>query len=168
MSDNICIRCKINLAVNPDEGLCRECIDKTVKYSELYYDTKYLARIMGVGERTTRRRAYAYQIPGTIYDGSRYIFKKNVIDEWDKAGQSVPFIPENPITPIIPPAPTNPLQEEAAVRCRKKDHSWLSDPKYDGIAYTSEETTVEQTEYTVLAGYERTCYFCKYSTFVLA
>jgi len=168
MSDKLCIRCKLNTVEDPDEELCQDCIDKTVNYSDLYYDTMYLAGIMGVDERTARRRAHADIIPGKKSDKKRHLFRKAVIDAWDKAGQPIPFIPEIPITPVIPTTPTNPLQEEAAARCRKEDHSWLSDPKYDGIAYTSKPTTVRQTEYTVLAGYNRTCYFCKYSTFVLA
>jgi len=166
MSDKLCIRCKLNTIEEPDEKLCQNCIDEMVNYIDLYYDTRYLAGITGVSERTVRRRAHANKIPGTIWDGRRYLFKNNVIDEWDKAGQPVPFIPETPIIPITPQTPTSPLQQEAAARCKKGDHSWLSDPKYEGIAYTSEETTGKQTEYTVLAGYKRTCYFCKYSAFV--
>ena len=159
MSDKLCTRCKLNTVEDPYEELCQDCIDKTLYYRDLYYDIKYLAQIMGVSERTARRRAHDDKIPGKIPDDTRHLFKKDVIDEWDKAGQLIQ---------ISPKTPTNPLQEKALARCRKKDHSWLSDPKYDGIAYTSEQTTVKQTKYTVLVGYNRTCYFCKYSTFILA
>lgn len=158
MSDKYCSRCGFPIR-SPDEDLCTNCIDKRLNYSEFYYDTWDLHRMIGKSERTVRIKAHDGKIPGKVPGIKQHLFKKGVIDEWYEAGQPIPKVLKTP---------TNPLQEEAAARCRKKDHSWLSEPKYDGIAYTSEETTIKQTEYTVLAGYNRTCYFCKYSTFVLA
>jgi len=169
MSDRYCVKCGRRI-IGIAGLLCLDCkLDKTpesqdesLRYSELYYDTKDMSSIMVLSERQVRRKAHDDQIPGKVPGIKRHLFDKKKVDKWREGGYKIPK------TPKLPKPPTSPLQEEALAKCRKKDHSWLSDPKYDGIAYTSKPTTVKQTKYTVLAGYKRTCYFCKFSTFVLA
>ena len=58
MNDKLCARCKLNTVEDPDEELCQDCIDKRIYYSEFYYDTWDLQRMIGKSERTVRKKAH--------------------------------------------------------------------------------------------------------------
>jgi hypothetical protein len=60
----------------------------------------------------------------------------------------------------------NPLEvlcEEAYARCKKGDHTWFDDSRFDGLAYRCEPSYevgyigIEARQFT------KTCYFCGYS-----
>jgi hypothetical protein len=137
--------------------VCQEkALEKTTGTSPLHYNIKDLTAILGLtNEEQTRRLARKKdKIPGRVPLVREHLFYKETIDKWIQQRQ------------IIPKEPTSPLQEEAKKRCENKDHDWLSDERFDGIAYSSEDDTIQQSEHVVSVGYKRTCYFCGYSTFV--
>jgi len=84
----------------------------------------------------------------------RHLFVKEIVDSWIKQDQPIPRMP------------TTPLQEEAKALCENDDHDWLSDERFNGIAYSSRDDTRQQSETVISVGYTRTCYFCGYTTFV--
>jgi len=121
------------------------------------YNVRDMADILDLtSEEQVRRLSRDGKIPGRVPGIKQHLFVQSIVNLWLKQNQ------------IFPKIPTNPLQKEAKSKCNNEDHSWLTDERFNGIAYSSEPTTIKQTEYTVLAGYNRTCYFCKYSTFILA
>ena len=136
--------------------LCQEKASKTSSgTSHRYYNIRDLTEILGLtNEEQTRRLSRAGKIPGRVPVVKEHLFFKETIDDWIRRSQ------------VIPKTPSNPLQEEAWKRCKNNDHEWLFDEKFDGIAYSSEDDAKQQSERVVSPGYNRTCYFCGYSTFV--
>ena len=122
--------------------------------ASLHYNIADLTALLGLtNEEQTRRLSRQGKIPGRVPLVREHLFFKQVIDNWIQN--------QNPIK-----APTSPLQEEARKRCVNKDHDWLFDGRFDGIAYSSEDATKQQSKEVVAVGFQRTCYFCGYSMFV--
>jgi hypothetical protein len=100
-----------------------------------------------------KRKGRAGLIPGRIPGAKAHLYNREVFDQWIKSG-GLPLH-----------RPSSPLQQEAYKRCVKKDHGWLSNDKFDGIAYGT-ETISERGEYSITVKYRRTCYFCDHSEIV--
>jgi hypothetical protein len=159
MARQQCIGCGNILPRHHLGRLCINCQEKALKKTNgtcsLHYNISDLTEILGLtNEEQTRRLSRAGKIPGRVPIVKRHLFFKGIIDDWIKKNQ------------IFPIFPTNPLQEEAKSRCDHKDHDWLYDERFDGIAYSSEDAAKQQSENVISTGHKRTCYFCGYSTFV--
>jgi len=138
--------------------LCQEAAEeKHIAISPDYYTVRDMMEILNFkSEEQVRRLSRKGAIPGRVPRIREHLFVKKTVDKWIAEGQPISRIP------------TSPLQEEAKERCQKGDHRWLADEKFNGIGYRSEETTVWQTQFTIMAGYKRTCYFCGRSEFITA
>jgi len=114
-----------------------------------------MADLLGLtSEEQVRRLSRNGKIPGRVPGIKQHLFARPIVNPWLKQNQTLPKIP------------TNPLQEEARARCGNKDHDWLSDERFSGLAYSSEDAAKQQSEKVISVGHDRTCYFCGYSTFV--
>lgn len=150
----LCSKCKNREVPKGFPGdLCVECSLDQPDEANPYYQAKDLAQLLQISEEQVRRKAREGKIPRGVPGIRRRLWLKSVIKEWIGEGQPVPRIP------------TSPLQEEARALCKKKDHSWLHDDKYDGIAYAKKDET-RMGEHTVKIGWRHTCYFCGFSQYI--
>jgi hypothetical protein len=159
MKNRNCTHCDRPLPHQHIGGLCplcqEEALEKTAGSSPLHYNIEDITGILGfTNEEQARRLSRAGKIPGRVPLVREHLFFKETVDRWIANSQ------------VLPRTPTNPLQEEAKKRCENSDHEWLLDEKFDGIAYSSEDDTMQQSEPVISPGYKRTCYFCGYSMFV--
>lgn len=148
----ICNRCGSVLNRYNPGTLCFPCQEKKMEAianeEKRYYDASDMMDILGLkSEEHVRRKARDGLIPGRIPGIRRHLFLKEVIDDWIRSGG------------IVQRKPTSPLQEEAYALCRRGDHSWLDDARFDGIAYRSEDVS-DLVGSLVTIKQKRTCYFC--------
>ena len=113
-----------------------------------YYDIKDLAEILGKNEEQVRRDFRQGKIPGRLPLEKKVRFLKKTVNDWLEDGQPVLWIPPSP------------LMIEAEKLCEGKDHGWLLDEQYKGIAYLSKESVAWQSENIITVGYKHVCYFC--------
>jgi hypothetical protein len=150
-----CAECGTQLnRYNPGK-LCFPCQDKRrekiAARTKQYYDVDDMMEMMGLeSTEQVKRKGRAGLIPGRIPERKAHLYNREVVDQWIKSG-GLPLH-----------RPSSPLQQEAYERCIKKDHSWLSDEKFDGIAYGT-ETISERGESSINVKSRRTCYFCDHS-----
>ncbi len=137
---------------------CPKCLtaalESKTSTSADHYNSRDIADLMGLtSEEQVRRLSRAGKIPGRVPGIKQHLFVQPVINQWIKQNQ------------ILPKVPTNPLQEEAKKRCENKDHDWLFDEKFNGIAYRTYDDLPQQGEEVLKVGhkYRRSCYFCGYS-----
>jgi hypothetical protein len=157
MKTKLCPKCKDQkIPVNFPGGICLKCSLDLPQESTLTYDVHDLVNLLHTSEEQIRRMARAGKLPHRMPGIRRYLWMKAVIDKFMDEGQPIPRIP------------TSPMQEEARGRCKLKDHEWLQDDKYDGIAYVTDENThhLQIVGHANRVGYYRTCYFCGYSKFI--
>jgi len=121
----ICIKCGKPISSYNPSDLCWACQEKNI-YSMVEsggpnYTLEDMRVILGFQSDTQVKRMWAKgSIPGRIPGIKKYLFHKQTVDEWVKSGG------------IIPKQPTNPIQHEAYERCKKNDHSWLHDERFEG------------------------------------
>ena len=89
-----------------------------------------------------------------------------------KQPQSLPFQFKDEVLELVRAVtsqerqPTTPLQEEARKMCQQGDHSWLSDRRFEGHAYTTDDPSELLGESDSIQ-YRAKCYFCRYSEVVM-
>ncbi|GAG18682.1 unnamed protein product [marine sediment metagenome] len=154
-----CIECDNPIPLHYIGRRCSECLiaalESTTYTSPDPYNVRDMADILNLtSEEQVRRLSREGKIPGRIPGIKQHLFIQPIVNKWLKQNQTLPKIP------------TNPLQAEAKARCDNKDHDWLYDERFNGIAYISEEGAKQQSEKVISTGHDRTCYFCGYSTFV--
>ena len=148
----ICAECGAILISQNAGLLCFPCQEKRQEKMSAgarpYYDVNEMAQMMGLeSAEQILRLGRKGLIPGRIPLVKEHRYNREVIDEWIKSG-GLPLH-----------RPTSPLQQEAYQECVKKDHRWLSDDRFNGMAYGT-ETADEPGEYTIHIKSKRTCYFC--------
>jgi len=153
--ERICPECGAKLASDNSERLCSPCKEKErdalVSDDKLHYDAQELAVKMGLkSELQVRRRWKKGLIPGRVPVIRKHLYWKEIIDKWISSGR------------VVERRPTSPAQEKAQRQCSKKDHSWLTDDKLDGIAYET-DTVLDRTSPSSMVLVERKCYFCGYT-----
>jgi hypothetical protein len=158
MSKKLCPKCKnYYLAEESSTGLCVLCSSDLPGDSSLpsYYNVHDLRCLLGLSsDEQVRRKARRGELPRNLPARRQYLWSKVAIDEWLEAGQPIPRIP------------TSPLQEEARAMCDKKDHTWLGDDKYSGVAFSSKDEFRITPLNTVALGRHHTCYFCGFSKYL--
>ena len=159
MTEKQCIECDKPIPPHYIGRRCPKCLmaalESTTSTYAGHYDARDMADLMGLAsEEQVRRLSRKGKIPGKVPGISRHLFIQPIINKWVMQNQTLPKVP------------TNPLQEEARARCDKKDHDWLSEERFSGIAYISEDAAKEQSGKVPSTGSNRTCYFCGYSTFI--
>lgn len=159
MEKKHCTGCGNILPSNHIGRLCPICqekaLEKTPGTSLDYYNIRDMAAMLDLSEGHVRRLSRDGNVlPGRIRGIKQHLWPKEIVDEWIKQGQ------------VFPKIPTSPLQEEAKERCERKDHGWLYEDRFDGIAYSSKEAAKQQSERVTVTGHNRICYFCGYSVFV--
>lgn len=147
MKTRLCRICGKPISPALDGALCLECLDKRLNYSEDYYDTRDLARLLCLGQRQVRKKACRGQIPGKVPGIKRHLFSRDKVDAWMDAGQSSIRIP------------VTPRQEKASAMCRRGDHAWMADEEYQGDSYDFDER-YEHMPNSVRLVFVHTCYFC--------
>jgi hypothetical protein len=153
-----CSQCGAQLTRYNPGKLCFPCQEKRKEKMSTdtgpNYNVPQMMVLMGLkSEEQVKRLGREGLIPGRVPLVKEHLYNKEVINEWIKSG-GLPLH-----------RPTNPLQQEAYKLCKKKDHGWFSDEKFDGIAYGT-ETISERGKYTINISHRRTCYFCNYSDIV--
>jgi hypothetical protein len=155
-----CRRCNAVVAQDNPGELCSPCQKEKQRElreklaDKLYYEIDDMSEILGIGPEQVKRLARDWKIPGKIPGIRQHRFRRVVVDDWIEQGY------------IIAKMPTNPLQHEARLRCTKKDHDWLAEGRFDGVACSSEEAVTDISQYVIGVGYNRTCYFCEKTFFV--
>jgi hypothetical protein len=147
-----CTECASPLSASNTGRLCGECQtkqrEKIAAGTREYYDVYDVTDKFGLESPEQVRRMWRKGLlPPRIPGARRLLWVKEDFDKWYKSGD----------LPLRRPA--SPLQQEAYKQCMKKDHGWLSDEKFDGIAYGKENVS-EPGEYAVNIKSKRTCYFC--------
>ena len=153
-----CEKCGNPLNMYSRGRLCRACqlkkIEAMADGTKPYYDVPDLMEIMGLeSEEQVKRLGRKRIIPGRIPGIKAHRYVKDEVDQWIRSG-GLPLH-----------KPTNPLQQEAYDLCIKKDHGWLRDDKFAGLAYT-QETVSATRRFSMNVGEKRTCYFCGHSEIV--
>ena len=151
MTGKLCSKCHIGeVPDNIPGSVCEYCSAEVSPH----YDVQNMRDILGLSsDEQVRRKARKGEIPGRVPGIRRCLWRREDIDAWLKQSQPIPRIP------------TSPLQEEALALCKKKDHSWLWDDKYEGIAYARKDASTYDS-HVIKIGWNHTCYFCKFSQYI--
>jgi hypothetical protein len=162
MNSRQCIDCGKPIEVQLIGRRCRKCLNTALESTDYAsidpYTIKDVADIMNLtSDEYVRKLSREKKIPGRIAcSGKQHRFFPAIINQWHKQNH------------ILPKVPTNPLQEEAKMRCENKDHDWLMEERFEGIAYQVEKDIPQSGVEVLKTGYRyrRVCYFCGYSTTV--
>ncbi|MFC1866333.1 hypothetical protein ACFLYB_06445, partial [Chloroflexota bacterium] len=131
-----CSLCNLAILHNENIDYCSACmadIIQGITDRTKVYTFKDMMKLLDLhSEEQVRRHSRQGKIPGRIPIIKQHLFVRTVVDKWIEHGQPTPRAP-------------NPLQKEARILCNKKDHSWLMDEKYNGVAYFSAATIPNNT-----------------------
>jgi len=162
MISRLCIDCGKQIEAQLIGRRCRKCLNTVLESTDYTsidpYTIKDVADIMNLtSDEYVRKLSREKKIPGRLaIGGNRHLFSPAIINQWHKQNH------------ILPKVPTNPLQEEAKIRCENKDHDWLMEERFEGIAYQIEKDIPQSGTEVLKTGfrYRKICYFCGYDATV--
>ena len=128
-----------------------------------HYTADNLCYILGIkNSESVKRLGRKGIIPGKIPGIRKHLYLKERVDEWIQtpskraealaAGQG-----------LRTKNPAEALQDEAYARCKKGDHAWFDDSRFDGLAYRCEPSYKVGTFGIEARHFSKTCYFCGYT-----
>ena len=91
-----CIQCGSVLRTGNKSNLCSSCTERKTKglpysnrqfYDERYYDLRQVMELLGLSSyEQARRKAQHGEIPGQVPAIRRYLFSRDVVDNWLREG----------------------------------------------------------------------------------